>query len=225
MIDQYSLKARVYPFVIVLFPLLILGISISFKFDTILTSLSSLGVISIFTYLFSQLGRDLGKKKEKKLWKSWGGAPTTLIMQDSEYIDIHTKKRYTEKLENICPANDIVEDDEKLKYWTKFLISNTRDTKKFRLLFKENISYGFRRNLLGLKPIGIAVLFLTLILNFLINSNWSLNIESISTNLIIANVAYFILLVFWILIVSDNWVKIPAFSYAERLFESIEHIE
>lgn len=33
----------------------------------------------------------------------------------------------------------------------------TRNNRKFRLLFSENINYGLRRNLLGLKPIGVAV--------------------------------------------------------------------
>ncbi len=32
-----------------------------------------------------------------------------------------------------------------------WLRENTRDTKKFKILFDENITYGFRRNLLGLK--------------------------------------------------------------------------
>jgi hypothetical protein len=30
------------------------------------------------------------------------------------------------------------------------LSENTRDTKKFKLLFDENVAYGYRRNLLGL---------------------------------------------------------------------------
>src|SRR5260370_17709690 len=38
-----------------------------------------------------------------------------------------------------------------------WLRENTRDTKKFRVLFNENISYGFHRNLLGLRLPGLIL--------------------------------------------------------------------
>jgi hypothetical protein len=38
-----------------------------------------------------------------------------------------------------------------------WLRENTRDKDAFNLLFNENISYGYYRNLLGLKPIGILL--------------------------------------------------------------------
>ena len=38
-----------------------------------------------------------------------------------------------------------------------WLRENTRDTKKFKLLFDENVNYGYRRNLLGLKAPGLAI--------------------------------------------------------------------
>jgi len=225
MIDQYSLKARVYPLLITLFPILILGLSFSIKYDTIITSLSSVGIISLFTYLFSQLGRDLGKKKEKELWRKWGGAPTNIIMQDSGYIDKITRDRYFAKLETLCPLENKDEIENKLKFWTKFLISKTRDTQKFNLLFKENISYGFRRNLFGLKPIGLTVVVIALIFNIVIGTDWPLKFEELSPNWLIPNSGLFILFLFWLLVVNANWVKIPAFGYAERLFESVENLE
>ncbi|TGQ35682.1 hypothetical protein [Mesorhizobium sp. M00.F.Ca.ET.216.01.1.1] len=38
-----------------------------------------------------------------------------------------------------------------------YLRNNIYDTDRFRVLFNENISYGFRRNLYGLKAYGIAI--------------------------------------------------------------------
>ncbi len=38
-----------------------------------------------------------------------------------------------------------------------WLRENTRDTKKFSILFNENITYGYRRNLLGLKWIALGL--------------------------------------------------------------------
>jgi hypothetical protein len=43
---------------------------------------------------------------------------------------------------------------------TAWLRTQTRDTKTFSILFRENISYGFRRNLWGLKPLGVTIALL-----------------------------------------------------------------
>jgi hypothetical protein len=40
---------------------------------------------------------------------------------------------------------------------SRWLLTQTRDTKKFYILFQENMSYGFRRNLLGLKGLAVAI--------------------------------------------------------------------
>lgn len=47
---------------------------------------------------------------------------------------------------------------------TKWLREKTRDKKKFRLLFTDNINYGFARNLLGMKGVGLTTAVLTFIL-------------------------------------------------------------
>ena len=224
MIDQYSLKARVYPILIAFSPILILGFSISFKLESIYGYLGSISLISLLVYLFSQLGRDLGKKKEKDLWENWGGSPTSIVMCDKNYIDVITRQRYIDKLEIICPAKDKYDIDEKIKLWTKYLISKTRDTKKFNLLFKENISYGFRRNLLGLKSIGVGVAVLATVLNLMLTTNWPLNLNDIKINWVISNFLCLVILLFWCVIVTKVWVKIPAFGYAERLFEAVENM-
>jgi hypothetical protein len=38
-----------------------------------------------------------------------------------------------------------------------WLRENTRDTKKFPILFNENVTYGFRRNLLGVKWVALGL--------------------------------------------------------------------
>lgn len=40
---------------------------------------------------------------------------------------------------------------------TDWLLSKTRDTKTFRLIFEENMNYGFRRNLYALKPLSLIL--------------------------------------------------------------------
>lgn len=237
MFNIYTLKARLYPIVIVLFPIVILGISYSFEFQSYIQVLSSLGTVSALTYFVSQIGRDFGKKKEKFLWASWGGAPSVqlLRLRDSN-IDTHTKARYHRRLlalvtdtsmpDSIMESNEPEKADEVYKAWTKYLINQTRDTKKYSLLFYENTSYGFRRNLLGLKPFA---LFLTVILlagNYLFwatkNKSWSPVTMPLSFQ--ISSGILFCILLIWLFLITSDWVKLIAFAYAERLCESIDSL-
>lgn len=106
----------------------------------------------------------------------------------------------------------------------RFLIGKTRDIKKFSLVYKENINYGFLRNLWGLKPLGI---FLSLI--SLINCGYFLWVEwsnkKILPETIILTLIVLCISVLWITWVRPAIVKIAAEAYAERLLECCENIE
>ena len=237
MFDNYTLKARFYPIIIHFFPLILMGVFYSFEFKTTIHLLSSLGLVGALTYLFSQLGRDKGKSKEPNLWKSWGGAPSIQILRlrDSR-IDSHTKKRYHDKLQSVCPVsippdvsmevNNADDADEVYKAWTKYLISQTRDSTKFTLLLKDNTSYGFRRNLWGIKKYALLLIILLLLGNY---SFWAMSLQLWNPLLFPDSFKYsslllFLILIFWLFVIKADWVKIPAFSYAERLCEAIENL-
>ena len=68
-IDQYSLKARIYPSFIVLLPILLLAVFYVTNFEIYFHYLTAFATIGLFSYLLSQIGRDLGKTKEQKLFK------------------------------------------------------------------------------------------------------------------------------------------------------------
>jgi hypothetical protein len=235
MFDNYTLRARYYPIVILLFPVIILGIAYSYQFDTIMHLFASVGLVGAFTYLFSQVGRDQGKRKENELWNGWGGPPTTQILRlRDQRIDKYSKMRYHQRLHHLCPVSTVpdvnLEDtdpavtDEVYKAWTKYLISQTRDQTKYPLLFKENTSYGFRRNLWGVKPFAIILTSVLILGNYFY---WAIQTEKwnpmmFPNSVWYASLGLMILLLFWIFIVTKDWVKIPAFAYAERLCESVD---
>jgi hypothetical protein len=238
MFDAYSLKARVYPMVLVFFPIVVLGTFYSVEYQSYTHALTSIGLTGALCFLFSQLGRDAGKKKEKDLWKSWGGMPSLLVIRLSDAkIDKHTKERYHKKLYELCPVSFQTSEateqanpdacDEVYRAWSKFLISKTRDTKKYSLLFKDNISYGFRRNLWGLKTLAIFLIILLIGINY---GYWALQSHTFNPALLPKNVIYssaflLLILLFWCFIVTKSWVRIPADSYAERLYEATDQLE
>ncbi len=237
MFDNYTLRARYYPVVILFFPIIILGVFYSMQFETYFHLLGSVGVAGALTYLFSQLGRDAGKQKEATLWKNWGGTPSIQALRwANPIIDTHTKKRYHEKLLHLCPVSTVPTldlehssqniTDSIYQAWTKYLIAQTRDKQKFPLLFKENTSYGFRRNLWGLRSLGILITACLITVNYLY---WALELQTTNIMLFPKSFLYstttlFVMLLFWLFIVNRKWVRLVAFAYAERLLESVDQI-
>jgi hypothetical protein len=94
----------------------------------------------------------------------------------------------------------------------------TRDKQQYPLVFEENVSYGFRRNVWGLKPFGIAIAAIG-------TAGAAVNLfrfhEGTQLGLAIAcTIVSALLLLFWLCWVNPGWVRIPAKAYAERLLES-----
>ena len=232
MINKYELNARIYPILITLLPVLIIGIYFSIDYKSIYGALGGIGLITLLSFVFGQLGRDKGKRAEKKLWDEWGGAPTTQILRLTDNVlDTHTTKKAHQVLNertNIGLANmedieasDKVKADEIYEAWCNYLRKETRDTSKYKLLFLENISYGFRRNLWGIKFLAIVLIVLSLII---ITTHSYLNyqlLEVPNPSLWVSVILLILLLIFWLTIVTKDWIKIVAFAYAERLIEAI----
>ncbi len=231
--NTYSLKARVYPSVIVLLPCFILAIVYVTNVELYYHYLTSFACFGIFSFVLSQIGRDNGKKKENRLFKYWGGKPTSMILRHSnDHLDIHTKKRFHAKLEQTIPYIKIPTHEEEMENLqaadaiydscTKWLISKTRDESRYSLLFKENINYGFRRNLWGMKTWAIGIIAICILVHsFMITQKFT-SIEIVKTKDWMLLGVFILFALFWLIMVNREWVKITAFSYAERLYETLQ---
>jgi len=107
----------------------------------------------------------------------------------------------------------------------RWLLEQTRDQKKFSLLFEENCNYGFRRNLWGLKPVGVAVTVLALIAiaALPVLEPAMRTTAAIARNAVPGGLTSFVLLG-WLFVVTPRWVEIPANAYADRLIEATNHL-
>lgn len=167
--DPYERQARLYPALLALLPLLAMVMLLyapqSSSFTLALTIAVSCGGL----YLLTNLCREFGKRLEERLFRQWGGKPTTqLLRHRDKTIDAVTKRRYhsflAAKINRAFPDEDQERHDpdaadEVYQSGIRWLLNHTRpdDSKRFDLLFKENVSYGFRRNALGLKPLGLII--------------------------------------------------------------------
>jgi hypothetical protein len=186
------------------------------------------------TALLAQLGRDRGKSKEPQLYQQWGGKPTTqLLRQRDKYLDPHTKARYHGKLGVLIPGIQLPTADEEANApgaadaiydsCVLYLREKTRDRDKFRMVYQENVNYGFRRNLWGMKQAGVFLSFislvacvLALIVNYASPTEW----VAIAGALLNAS-----LLAWMMLRVSPEWVRLAGIAYAERLLAACDSLE
>lgn len=100
---------------------------------------------------------------EETLVKEWGGMPTTIALRHRDtFLDSISKQRYhaviVAKLGIVMPTvqeeiADPAKADDIYIGATRRLRELTRGDKQ--LLLKENIAYGFHRNMLAMKPVGM----------------------------------------------------------------------
>ncbi len=233
--DKYSINARTYPVVLFILPIVVIAVVFSLHFENYMQIGVSVGITGALAFLFAQLGRDGGKRKEKKLWEEWGGTPTTQLLKwSNQELDLLTKKRYHDMLFILCPVEqspskeverlDSEYADDVYRSWTRFLINSTRDTSRFPLVFRENVNYGFRRNLWGMKVSAISLIVI-LMAGLLVYNYFQVPKEVFPKTFFIAEGLLLIFLLFWLIKVRKSWVKIPAFAYAHRLIDAVELIE
>jgi hypothetical protein len=97
--DGYDRKARFYPALLLVAPVIVVGVAmLSVK----LSALESFGALLVGfgdAFLLTQLARDAGKKGEKELFAKWGGMPSVSIFRHRDTrLDGITKARYHKKL-------------------------------------------------------------------------------------------------------------------------------
>ena len=102
-----------------------------------------------------------------------------------------------------------------------WLLEHTRPNAEASLLLNENIAYGFRRNLLGMKPIALTLLVLALGANL-----YMIITHDDQTQVVAAGIVEFFLVLAsatWLVVVRPNFVEDASLAYAQRLFAQCEN--
>ena len=94
----------------------------------------------------------------------------------------------------------------------------TRERPPFGLLFRENVDYGFRRNLLGLRTWGVGSAVLALVISVaLSDGSWG----EILIGAGVPAISALAIGAFFTFAVTRSWVRVPAEAYAGRLFDAL----
>jgi hypothetical protein len=228
-LDAYTARARLAPAAIAALPALaLLGGGLLAPSEVARLGTTAVAAIRL---LASQLSRDAGRRLQSSLWDSWGGPPTVTRLRHRGAPDGHRVERLHERFRAALgarlptkseEATDPAHADAVYEDAVSDLRNRTRDRARFPLVFEENADYGFRRNMLGLKPwaltIALAVLATCAIAYALSDGTAS---ERLRTWGWPAGVACLALLMWW-RVVTHGWVRLTAESYTDRLFEALD---
>ena len=238
--DPYERKARVMPGLLVVLPLLVPLLCVYGPKHPVLTSVLGLLCGCGAIYALASVARGRGKKLEEALVKDWGGMPTTIALRHRDaFLDSVSKQRYhaaiTAKLGIAMPAAQEesaapLKADDVYGGATKRLRELTRGDKQ--LLLKENIAYGFHRNMLAMKPVGIVTCLFGIVYGLLIANvlqvappNFALvNLANRGLAAGLTLLTSRALLVAWLFYFDKEAVRRVGFVYAERLFECLSSL-
>ena len=185
--------------------------------------------------MLADFSRKMGKDIEKDLLNEWGYFPsiTMLRHKDTSLNSVQTN-RYHDLAARLLPELSIPSESEELKdeksadeiYSTisNKLLSMTRDTGKYPLLFKENINYGFRRNLLGLKKIGICLAVAIILLELFHSRAALMQLHLPDNGSVIVFAVSIFAFCFWVLLVGKKFVRDAAEDYGKQLLQTLETV-
>jgi hypothetical protein len=241
-LDRYDRTARLWPALLTLAPAIVLFDCLFGAKNPVTSSIVSILATCGGGYALSRIARNAGKRIQDDLYKKWGGAPTTqLLRHRDKHIDVHTKERLhailSKALKKPFPkSTDEQSDpdaaDELYRASTTWLIGQTRGKPAFAHVQRENIAFGFQRNMLGLQSLGIIVSIISL--GIALFSCGALRftppyfaLASVITAKIPIQLSLSfstIFLLAWPTMFNEGAVKRTAFAYAERLILSCDDI-
>ena len=172
-LDGYVVRARLFPAMLAIAPALVLllvtvgGNYANLGLPEILMSVT----VGVLFFAFADIARRFGRRAERKMFASSGGKPfPTVLRHRDKMVTARSKARYHAYLSRELgepapsPEQEDTDPDAADEFYISsgdFLRERTRDQSRFNVLFAENISYGFRRNLFGLKYPGLVLNALT----------------------------------------------------------------
>jgi len=228
--DKYLLFARIAPAMLVALSLF-LAISSWIPFNQWPVKLLGGSVfIAIAAFAVAQLTRDAGKRIEPALWASWGGPPSVRMLRHRDTtIAAGSKAAMHRRFSQLGVVDHMPTEDEERQNpeatdaiyrtcsdWLRRKALELKAKAPFDVVHSESISYGFRRNLLGIKQYGLAVVGVALALT--VAAFWWGHRPYIEAGVNL-------LLSFYLLLCATAAaVKRAADDYSKRLLDSIQSL-
>ena len=234
--DRYERRTRLTPGLLVVLPVAFVVVGLGLKDQPVLSVATGLLSAVGLPVLLASTVRVRGLAVQSKLFGEWGCSPTTASLRHYGHgASSHQRHLWRTELSaatgHELPTSetelaDPPRADAKYESAVSRLREMTRDRKQFPLIFEENCNYGFERNLLGVRRIGLVMSLISvagLVAAIVVRANvvTPLSLQS----LIIALVLDVLLLAMWLLAPSAPRARVVGFRYAERLLNGAAHVK
>lgn len=229
--DRYTMSARVMPALIVLVPIgaVLAGLALGKPLTFV-----GLPLAAALSFLLGDIVRGAGRRAQDSLWEEWGGPPTTqrLRWRGSSDTDATAQLHRdvsaatdidlpTQEAETSDPAAADKRYERAVRRLIDLVAANPVQHPHVQ---HELTTYGFRRNLYGVKPAGIAtcILGLASAAAIAIVRDGDLDAQLVPAAIpILSSIG---LLAIWLLVVRPRWVRAAADDYADRLLRAAVQI-
>lgn len=224
--DRYDRNARLNPALLTVLPALL------FVFVWFPAVWTQLGAIAAFVvtcgvlFAMTRIARKVGQNVERKLGDKIGRLhtaelisladdrlPKTMKATCRSYIETHSNLGLPSLTDETADPKTAQEDRLLAVRW---LLEHTRPRSEATLLMNENISYGFARNLLGLKPLGIAITFLVALSSCFFLYNFEDGTTPFVLGVLLCGTAI-VGLVMWVFLITEASVVHASQVYAEKI--------
>ncbi|WP_315803031.1 hypothetical protein [Bradyrhizobium sp. SZCCHNS3002] len=159
--DAYTVYARLFPAIIAAAPAIALAWAVIAGRELRPVQAIAGTALAVLLMVFADVARRRGKAIEPSLIEQMGGLPSvTMLRHGDQTLDAATKARMYSflagKLGEAAPTpeEELATPEAADAFYARcgnWLRENTRNKKKFDILFNENVTYGYRRNLFALK--------------------------------------------------------------------------
>ncbi|WP_342710042.1 hypothetical protein AAFG13_37625 [Bradyrhizobium sp. B124] len=165
--DTYTVYARLFPAIIAAAPAIALAWAVIAGKEVRLVQAISGTALTVLLMVLADVARRRGKAIEPRLNEQMGGLPSvTMLRHRDKTFDAAIKTRMhgllAAKLGEAAPSyeQELAAPELADGFYARagnWLRENTRNKKKFDILFNENVTYGYRRNLFALKLPALAL--------------------------------------------------------------------
>lgn len=233
--DKYDRHARLRPALIILLPLTLTAIGLTPDAYKVWTAIIAVIAQAGGSYLLGQVVADAGKKKETQLFRLWGGRPSELLLSHkhapNKILLASRHEKLALLLKNVQIPSAAMEEEDRTAAFQIYtagcdklrgIIRTQKET--YADVHRENIAYGFRRNVWANRKTGIWINTLSLIVLAAVIGGAVSERTTVDVALPLIAIAEALLLLFWVFIVGPGWVRRPAVLYAERLLEALDTV-
>jgi hypothetical protein len=250
--NRYMREARLAPAFLSFFPILLVMMTWIHGFRGVIPDVVALLALFGVVRWMSHLWREAGDRLDNELMQKWGGKPTTTLLRQSRGFEPIAPKALGPEvrlfLDDALPESVIEDeikkrrgpslpsrDDDKAKlqltenkraraldHLYEPVFAWLRENTRHGLVFEENISYGFQRNLYALRWVAIASCLSGLGIHIFAiwwtRDCWFPYTSPLNWAVTFALLVYLILAVFF---VREKQVKLQAFTYARQLILAV----